>query len=208
MEPGAWAALATVFILGAMSPGPSLAVVLRNTMAGGRSQGVATGIGHGIGFGVYAFTAALGIATALAANDNVEVVLRWGGTAILLWLGVTFLRHSFSGPSEHTDADESHGPSDRAGFIQGFSIAILNPKILAWMLALYSPFIEADMGIMTLIGMGILGMSIDGTWYVTVATVLTTGDRVQRLRAKAHLIDGAMGVVMFFFAGILVAEGF
>ena len=39
-------ALASVFVLGAMSPGPSLAVVLRNTIAGGRSQGVATGIGH------------------------------------------------------------------------------------------------------------------------------------------------------------------
>ena len=76
MELGAWAALATVFALGAMSPGPSLAVVLRNTMAGGRSQGVATGLGHGLGFGLYAFTAALGIATALAANDSVGLVLK------------------------------------------------------------------------------------------------------------------------------------
>tara|TARA_Y100000588_G_scaffold286604_1_gene304532 strand:+ start:1908 stop:2531 length:624 start_codon:yes stop_codon:yes gene_type:complete len=206
MEPGAWAALATVFILGAMSPGPSLAVVLRNTMAGGRSQGVATGIGHGIGFGIYAFAAALGIATALAANENVEIVLRWGGTVILLWLGVTFLSHGLAGPNREDAPGYSHGPSDRAGFIQGFSIALLNPKILAWMLALYSPFIEADLGMDTLLGMGLLGMAIDGTWYVTVATVLTTGDRVERLRAKAHLIDGAMGVLMFFFAFILIGD--
>ena len=61
-----WAALATVFVLGAMSPGPSLAVVLHNTMAGGRRQGVLTGIGHGLGFGLYAFLAAVGMATALA----------------------------------------------------------------------------------------------------------------------------------------------
>ena len=139
MELGAWVALATVFALGAMSPGPSLAVVLRNTMAGGRSQGVATGLGHGLGFGLYAFTAALGIATALAANDSVGLVLKWGGTAILLWLGVTFLRHAAAGPNSQ-DIDDNHGPSDTAGFVQGFSIAILNPKILAWMLALYAPF--------------------------------------------------------------------
>ena len=31
-----------VFTLGAMSPGPSLAVVLRNTISGGRKQGIAT----------------------------------------------------------------------------------------------------------------------------------------------------------------------
>ena len=38
MSPEAWAALAMVFILGAISPGPSLAVILSNTISGGRSQ--------------------------------------------------------------------------------------------------------------------------------------------------------------------------
>ena len=204
MEPSAWVALATVFTLGAMSPGPSLAVVLRNTMSGGRSQGISTGSGHGIGFGIYAFLAALGIATAISANEDVEQFLRVGGVLILLWLGVTFLRHAMAGPRQATDHDEPHGPSDRVGFVQGFSIAILNPKIMAWMLALYAPFIEADSSLETLIGMGILGMFIDGTWYVTVATVLTVGNRADFLRSKAHLIDGAMGVVMFLFAYILV----
>ena len=205
MEPSAWAALAIVFALGAMSPGPSLAVVLRNTMTGGRSQGIYTGIGHGIGFGIYAFLAALGIATALSANEHVETVLRWGGVVILLWLGTTFLRHAMAQRGGEQDQDHQHAPSDRIGFIQGFSIALLNPKIMAWMLALYSPFIEADFPMETLIGMGLLGMSIDGAWYVTVATVLTTGDRAERLKSNAHLIDGAMGVLMFMFAYILVS---
>ena len=205
MEPSAWAALAIVFALGAMSPGPSLAVVLRNTMTGGRSQGIYTGIGHGIGFGIYAFLAALGIATALSANEHVEQVLRWGGVVILLWLGTTFLRHAMAERGEEQDQAEQQAPSDRIGFIQGFSIALLNPKIMAWMLALYSPFIEADFPMETLIGMGLLGMSIDGAWYVTVATVLTTGDRAERLKSNAHLIDGAMGVLMFLFAYILVS---
>ena len=205
MEPSAWVALAIVFALGAMSPGPSLAVVLRNTMTGGRSQGIYTGIGHGIGFGIYAFLAALGIATALSANEHVEQVLRWGGVVILLWLGATFLRHAMAERGDEQDQAEQHAPSDRIGFIQGFSIALLNPKIMAWMLALYSPFIEADFPMETLIGMGLLGMSIDGAWYVTVATVLTTGDRAERLKSNAHLIDGAMGVLMFLFAYILVS---
>ena len=205
MEPSAWAALAIVFALGAMSPGPSLAVVLRNTMTGGRSQGIYTGIGHGIGFGIYAFLAALGIATALSANEHVEQVLRWGGVVILLWLGTTFLRHAMAQRGGEHDQDDQHAPSDRIGFIQGFSIALLNPKIMAWMLALYSPFIEADFPMETLIGMGLLGMSIDGAWYVTVATVLTTGDRAERLKSNAHLIDGAMGVLMLLFAYILVS---
>ena len=195
-------ALATVFILGAMSPGPSLAVVLRNTMVGGRRQGVMTGIGHGIGFGIYAFLAAAGIATALTLHESTETVLKWGGIALLLWLGFNFLKASRGEPYE-SPGDASHGPSGRVGFAQGFAIALLNPKILAWMLALYAPFIEANIDTETLLGMGLLGMAIDGTWYVTVATVLTRGDGVSKLRAQARRIDGAMGILMFVFAALI-----
>ena len=202
MTPEAWAALATVFILGAMSPGPSLAVVLRNTMVGGRRQGVMTGIGHGIGFGIYAFLAAAGIATALTLHESTETILKWGGIALLLWLGVNFLKASKGEPYE-SPGDGDYGPTGRAGFAQGFAIALLNPKILAWMMALYTPFIEADISIDTLFGMGLLGMSIDGTWYVTVATVLTRGDGVTKLRAQARKIDATMGVLMFVFAALI-----
>ena len=202
MTPEAWVALATVFILGAMSPGPSLAVVLRNTMVGGRRQGVMTGIGHGIGFGIYAFLAAAGIATALTLHESTETVLKWGGIALLLWLGLNFLKASRGEPYE-SSGEAGHGPSGRVGFTQGFAIALLNPKILAWMLALYAPFIEADIDTETLLGMGLLGMTIDGTWYVTVATVLTRGDGVSKLRAQARRIDAAMGVLMFVFAALI-----
>ena len=91
----------------------------------------------------------------------------------------------------------------RVGFAQGFAIALLNPKILAWMLALYAPFIEADIDTETLLGMGLLGMTIDGSWYVTVATVLTRGDGVSKLRAQARKIDATMGVLMFVCAALI-----
>ena len=205
MTPEAWVALSTVFLLGAMSPGPSLAVVLRNTMVGGRRQGVMTGIGHGIGFGIYAFLAAAGIATALTLHESTQAILKWGGIALLIWLGVKFLKASM-GDSYDSSVEDEHGPTGRAGFAQGFAIAIMNPKIAAWMIALYAPFIEADISTETLFGMGLLGMAIDGTWYVTVATVLTRGDGVSKLRSQARRIDAAMGTLMFVFAGLLFGD--
>ena len=207
MSPEAWLALAVVFILGAISPGPSLAVVLSNTISGGRSQGVATGIGHGVGFGIYAFLAALGLATALSLHDGAQLALNWGGVAILLWLGTRFIQNSWKGPKTYDASNEEIG-SDFTGFVQGFMIALFNPKILAWMLALYAPFIEADVSIGTLLGMGALGMVIDGSWYVTVATILSSGDKIESLRSIAHLIDGCMGILMFAFAGLLASGWF
>tara|TARA_B100001113_G_scaffold261912_1_gene216822 strand:- start:169 stop:792 length:624 start_codon:yes stop_codon:yes gene_type:complete len=207
MSPEAWAALAVVFMLGAMSPGPSLAVILSNTMSGGRRQGIATGLGHGIGFGIYAFLAALGLATALSVHEGAQLALHWGGVAILLWLGLKFIKSSLDGPVSPDGVQESNS-SEASGFFQGFMIALFNPKILAWMLALYAPFIEADVSIETLLGMGALGMTIDGTWYVTVATILSSGNGVNRLRSNAHLIDGSMGILMFIFAGLLASGWF
>mgnify|MGYP005638004283 CR=1 FL=1 len=200
-----WAALATVFILGAMSPGPSLAVVLRNTMVGGRHLGVVTGIGHGLGFGLYAFLAAVGIATALALHETTETILKWGGILLLVYLGARFLQASRKSIQEIHDASQ-HGSHSRAGFVQGFAMALLNPKILAWMLALYAPFIEAVSTMETLFGMSLLGMGIDATWYITVAILLTRGDGVAWLRAHSRWIDAAMGVLMFVFAGLLFSK--
>ena len=96
-----------------------------------------------------------------------------------------------------------HERSDRAGFVQGFLIALFNPKILAWMMAIYAPFIEPGASTQTLIGMGALGLVIDGTWYVSVAAVLSDTGAIDKLRTRAHLIDGAMGILMFFFAALL-----
>ena len=51
MDATAWISIASVCAAGAMSPGPSLAVVVKNTVNGGRLEGVLTGIGHGLGIG-------------------------------------------------------------------------------------------------------------------------------------------------------------
>ncbi len=207
MEIGAWLALASVHVLGAVSPGPSLAVVLRNTLTGGARLGVITGVGHGIGFGVYALLVASGLATALAAHEAISGLLQWGGTAILLYLGIKFIRHSLSGPYEFAAAD-GHGESSRSVFIQGFAVAIFNPKILAWMLAIYAPFLHADLGARTIALMVVMGALIDGLWYVLVAAVLSRGSWIDKLRAIAHRIDAAMGVLMFVFAAVLVTSAF
>ena len=65
-----------VCAMGAISPGPSLAVVLRNTISGGRTQGVMTGIGHGLGFSIYAFIAVMGLSSLLLANEQIFPLLQ------------------------------------------------------------------------------------------------------------------------------------
>ena len=47
MELTSWLALAAICVMGAISPGPSLALIIRNTVQGGQGHGVTTALGHG-----------------------------------------------------------------------------------------------------------------------------------------------------------------
>lgn len=134
----AWLALAGAFILGAMSPGPSLATVLRNSVVTGRRNGVLTGLGHGFGFGIYSFLAASGMITAISIHTATVDFLRLAGAIALIVLGYVFAKQSLSGSIKRTDTyTDKNQFSAHSSFGQGFLIALLNPKIFAWMLAIY-----------------------------------------------------------------------
>ena len=47
-----WFSLLAICCLGAMSPGPSLAVVLRHTISNGRAHGMVTAISHAAGVAI------------------------------------------------------------------------------------------------------------------------------------------------------------
>ena len=201
----AWLALAGVFILGAMSPGPSLATVLRNSVVNGRRHGVLTGLGHGLGFGIYSLLAASGMITAISIHSGTVDVLRLTGAIVLVVLGYIFAKQSLSGSIKPSDPNKNQF-SVHSSFAQGFLIALLNPKIFAWMLAIFAPFINADLGIEILLAMALMGVCIDASWYVGVAIFMTGGNRAAKLGKASNKFSAAMALLMFVFAATIFAE--
>tara|TARA_B100000579_G_scaffold330052_1_gene280229 strand:- start:45 stop:662 length:618 start_codon:yes stop_codon:yes gene_type:complete len=194
--------LSFVCAIGAMSPGPSLAVVLRNTISGGRLQGIMTGVGHGIGFGIYALVAVTGLSALLLANESLFMLLQWGGALVLLWLSYNMLTYI---PS---DEEKEHESSGRQGFIEGFLISFLNPKILVFLVAIFSQFIDPNMTSLDRFFMALLAGIIDTTWYVLVAAVLAGTPLIDILRSNSVIIDRAIGLVLSLLALALVAKTF
>ena len=192
--------MSLVCAMGAISPGPSLAVVLRNTISGGRTQGVMTGIGHGIGLGIYAFIAVMGLSALLLANKGIFNLLQWAGAAVLIWLAYNMLTNKPSGPVEE------HEGSGRRGFSEGFMIAFLNPKILVFLVAVFSQFIDPEMTNPDRFIMAIVAGIIDTTWYVLVAAVLSGTSIVDKLRANAVIIDRSIGTVLLMLAILLIVR--
>jgi threonine/homoserine/homoserine lactone efflux protein len=186
--------------MGAISPGPSLAVVLRNTISGGRTQGVMTGIGHGIGLGIYAFIAVMGLSSLLLANKQIFNLIQWAGALVLIWLAFNMITYN---PS---DSSKEHEGSGRRGFLEGFMIAFLNPKILVFMVAVFSQFINPDITNSGRFIMAIMAGVIDTTWYVLVAAVLAGTPIVDKLRVNAVMIDRSIGVVLLMLAILLIVK--
>ena len=189
-----------VCAMGAISPGPSLAVVLRNTISGGRIQGAMTGIGHGIGLGIYAFIAVMGLSSLLLANKQIFNLIQWAGALFLIWLAFNMITYSSAGIS-----DDNKG-NWRRGFLEGFMIAFLNPKILVFMTAVFSQFINPDISSVGRFIMAIMAGVIDTIWYVLVAVILAETPIINRLRANAGLIDRSIGIIMLLVALFLITK--
>ena len=192
--------MSLVCVMGAMSPGPSLAVVLRNTISGGRTQGVMTGIGHGIGLGIYAFIAVMGLSSLFLANKQIFNLLQWAGALVLIWLAFNMITYNPPDPSKE------HEGSGRRGFLEGFMIAFLNPKILVFLVAVFSQFINPDITNSGRFIMAIMAGVIDTTWYVLVAAVLAGTPIVDKLRVNAVIIDRSIGMVLLMLAILLIVK--
>ena len=189
-----------VCAMGAISPGPSLAVVLRNTISGGRTRGVMTGIGHGLGLGIYAFIAVMGLSSLLLANEKIFNLLQWAGALVLIWLAFNMITHKQSVPSKE------HEGSGHRGFLEGFMIAFLNPKILVFLVAVFSQFINPDITNSGRFIMAMMAGIIDTTWYVLVAAVLADTPIVDKLRLNAVMIDRSIGLVLLMLAILLIVK--
>jgi len=181
-----WLALASVCALGAMSPGPSLFVVLRAAVHGGAMTGVITGLTHALGVGIYAIGAIVVLSGAAVLGGPVLLTIQIAGIAWLIWLSIGLWNARASG------MDVSVAASARDGFL----IVFLNPKMLAFFLALFSPFVDPDASMGRNAVLVLTPAIIDGAWYAFAAMVLAAPAIRQRLIERGLLLNRAMALVL------------
>ena len=182
--------LALVCASGAISPGPSLAVVIRNTITGGRSQGVMTGLGHGIGLTIYAFIAVIGLSSMLIGNQTLFVCVQVAGSFWLIWIGYNMIL------SSSKESFKKNVDSSKRGFIEGFMISFLNPKILVFFVAVFSQFIHEGLTRFDRIIIIMVAGVIDTLWYILVAVLLAGTKLIDQLKNNSVWIDRLTGALL------------
>ena len=137
--------LSFTFIL-VVTPGSTTAVVVRNTLEGGRRAGYATALGAALANATHATLAGLGLTLLLKYWPASIEVIRFGGAAFLGWLGAGCLlrawRHvdggiSFSLAPMHAIDLSSHHKNVR----DGLAINLMSPAIISFYLAIVPSFI-------------------------------------------------------------------
>ena len=202
MELHLWLSLVVICILGALSPGPSLALVIKNTLTGGQKQGYATAISHGIGVALYAAITATGIGIIIAQSPIIYTLIQYAGALFLLYLGVKSLLAKKSTISESGEHHSDYAKVN--GWRDGFLVAFLNPKLAIFFLALFSQFVDENASWQqNLIMTATVGV-IDAAWYCLVTFGISRGSVIDKLRANSHIVDKVAGSFLILLAARVV----
>ena len=193
-----WVQFATICIVGAMSPGPSMALIIRNSIKYGRLSGILSSVGHAIGIGIYAGISVAGLQIILINNIFLFNTIQFCGSVFLLVLGILFLRDTGQKLSIQDEQKSFNS------FIQGFAISILNPKILIWFAAIFSQFIEISSTNFVKLTMVLIASSIDGLWYIILTIIVTGFGLKQFLENNTKIIQNISGTVLIFISIIIL----
>ncbi|SFB78803.1 Threonine/homoserine/homoserine lactone efflux protein [Marinospirillum celere] len=194
----AWLSVASICLLGAVSPGPSLAMVLRHTLEGSRWQGMLAALSHGAGVGLYALLVVLGLGHLLAEQPLVFSLLTYAGAAYLAWLGWKALSAAGSGQLQ-TPQGLGEG-SLLAAIRDGFLVAFLNPKIAIFFVALFAQFLQPGQALEGKLILAATAWMIDTGWYLLVAYGLSHSLVLPWLQRHALWINRITGVLLLLLA--------
>ena len=190
-----------VCLLGAMSPGPSMVVVINNAIFKNRLNGILTSIGHGVGIGIYALFAVLGIALIIKTNLYVFNIIKFLSIIFLVYLGVNLIIND-----DKLEFDGKDMNSGFTSFLQGLSISLLNPKIFIWFVAIYSQFMSVDNDMIFNTILILTASIIDAIWYVILTLLVTTNIALDFIKDKSVLLQKFVGCVFIIIGALLLIE--
>ncbi|MEY3605051.1 MAG: hypothetical protein RIQ49_2083 [Pseudomonadota bacterium] len=130
----------TAFLLAAavlaITPGPGIAYVVARTVAGGRTEGLAS---TAIGGLVHVLAAAAGLSLIIAQSATAFSVIKYLGAAYLVYLGIRILR---SKPQDLAESEALSALGAKRAFRDGMVVEALNVKTAMFFLAFLPQFVN------------------------------------------------------------------
>jgi threonine/homoserine/homoserine lactone efflux protein len=167
----------------AIVPGVGTAMLVKQSVRGGRRAAFVTVAGLETGVAFWALAAGLGLSVLLVASEVAYQALRIAGIAVLLWFGARAL----FGKHRETDAPAT------GGFRAGLLLGLVNPKLAVFAISFLPQFVSPGAGRWALIALAVLWVVVDTIWYLVIAAVINTAvGWLQRHRAAIERVSGVV----------------
>jgi threonine/homoserine/homoserine lactone efflux protein len=189
-----FAAFLIAAVVLAFTPGPGIAYVVARTVAGGRSEGLASCFGTGIGGMLHVLAAALGLSLIIAQSAVVFSLVKYLGAAYLIYLGIRLLLRK--DPELAVKPVAPQGA--RRALAEGIVVEALNVKTALFFLAFLPQFVSpGDALVPQLVRLGsicvVLNTLVDVIAVVAAHRLLKSG---AARAARARLLTRVSGVTM------------
>lgn len=158
MSPSLYAAYVVACIVIVLVPGPTVTLIIANSIRHGTRAGLANVAGTQIGLAITIGVVAIGLTSLIAGMGHWFEWVRLLGAAYLIWMGIQMFRNKGSlNPDGSTR-------KPRGGFVlQGVLVAISNPKTLVFFGAFFPQFIDPNGNFslqMTVMGLTALAFAV------------------------------------------------
>jgi len=195
-----FAGLMLAFGIGAVSPGPDFAMVLRQAIAHGRRAAILTSAGIASALVVHGTYTILGIGLIVANSLLAFTILKFVGAAYLLFLGISALRAPAPKPPSDLDAPARQEMNDLKAWTIGFLTNLLNPKAVLFFLSLFTTLTSAATPLATK-GFYVATMSVLlFAWFALVSFFFTTPAVRGAFYRMGQWFNRATGAALIFLA--------
>lgn len=131
----------SIVLVATLSPGPSMLLALNHGMTRGFRASALSGVGNIVGNLVLALVSLASLQTLRVLSHLMFDFIQWGGILYLIYLGVCIWRDADAQGDWAGEAKAAHR-TDRRLLMDGFVVAIANPKGLVFYTALFPQLIH------------------------------------------------------------------
>lgn len=174
--------IAAISLLGAMSPGPDFAIVVKNCLRGKFGDGFLTSAGVASALLIHVTYCLLGVALIIRESPFLFHLIKYAGAAYLFYLGVMLLKEKVTTDLSPISHVKKHNP-----FVSGLLTNLLNPKATLFILSLFTQFIDPSMNFWEKAFLGSEIAIVAFLWF-TLLSYLVTHKLLQKHFARFQII--------------------
>jgi threonine/homoserine/homoserine lactone efflux protein len=191
----------------ALVPGPSTAIIVRQSVTSGRRAGVAAMLGNECGVVLWGLAAAFGLSALLLASTIAYDVMRIAGAVFLVTLGARALWRSRGPVAPAADETPVRAESWWRAYRLGLLTNFANPKAGVFAVSFLPQFVPAGVSVLpVLVALSLVWALIDMVWYLTLIWLAGRAGRAFGRPSVRRRLERLSGIVLVGLGLRLAAE--